>query len=208
MGTSTTHPSPRTKAWTEVRQLYRIGAASPVIAGAVARAIPDELVSSLASARLCAVEPIVARAADASGSGILDAIENERAIGHTVVEELARTAAVRTVLSEHAADPDADWVTQVRAFASECLAAAFEYFVARDIVDFVGTEALPNIAAMNAVVEAVAQEARAAGREATQSPFASPEVPEALTPAVRARAVAAVMASALAALRRRGLPDV
>jgi hypothetical protein len=190
-----------------VRQLYRAGAAPPEIAGAVARAIPDEVVGSLASPRLCSVEPIVARVAGAGCYDVLEAIEDERVVGHTVVEELARTAAVRTALIAGVTDPRPDWLTHVRAFACECLAAAFEYFVARDIVDYVGTEALPDVAAMASVIEAVAQEARAAGRDAAASPFASPEVPEALTPAVRARAVAAVMTGAFAILRRRGLAD-
>jgi hypothetical protein len=198
MGTSTSHPSPRDRDWASVLRLYATGASPGETAGAIARCVGEPLVEKLTDPALCALQSIAAEAGGASPAEVArDAVarlDECSDIGWAVLDELARTAAIRAALLVRAglAQAPAD------AFAAEYCAALFEHLVARDIADYLGTEAFPNVAAAAGFADAVAEEARLAVRSAAEDPSAA-----AWTAVDGATRVAALLALAIAALRAR-----
>lgn len=183
MGTSSSQRSPRTAEWDSVRELLASGGSPWDLAGAVARAIGPTLEQAVTAERACM------------------ALLRPGHAGHSVMADLARAAAQRAAAAEPAsAGPD-------RALAAEYLAAVFEYLVARDIADLLGTASVPDAATMMAVTEAVAEEARrevlSAGLPAEASwPGAAAEV------SARAQVIGVLLSVGLAALRRRGMSRV
>lgn len=201
MGTSASQRSPRGDAsWQAVRALYEAGSPPAVLAPALARAIPDSLLTRLADASVCA------RTLSAIGLGtpaIADPTAPAWAGTESLRTEMARTAALRVMLD----DPAVQRPELPQAFAAEYAAAIAEHAAARDLEEFVGTPSLPDVGALTRLVEAIGDEVRhevfglAPGLRA-----GDPDPPQGIG-APDADVAARLVLGAFAALRRKGAPD-
>lgn len=185
MGTSTAHRSPeRDERWEAVRGLIRRGAPAAETASAIARAVPDSALEAFAAnpalARVC-VAGLDLEAGDPYAEAWAGAESR-----HT---EILRIAALRAALRAGGADP----VEGARLLAAETVAAWFEHLVARDVEAEVGSDAVPDVAAMNDLIEAVGDEGRRAALGASGIPMHDPR-----------ELCVALVTAAFVALRGRG----
>jgi hypothetical protein len=200
MGTSQSHNSPRSASWDEVRKLYAQGADAARVAGAIARAVPEASVRAITRPQLCCldatVEQVVKSAPERATSVLVAALDEADEVGHDLPASLARAAALRTAQLIGEADIAGQPRMAARAYAAEYMAAFFEYFVERDIHDYIGGEAFPTVGAATAFAEAVALEAR----RAVMAHLASMAAEE-IAHAAGAQLVSGLMLGALGRLR-------
>jgi hypothetical protein len=197
VGTSASHRSPHSDAsWQAVRALYDVGAPPALVAGALARALPEAFLDRVADPSLCAR----ALSAMEAGSEVLADPTGVAWAGLESLEaELARTAGLRVMLGASPTPPPAELT---RAFAAEYAGAIAEHAVARDLEEYVGSPSLPDVGALSRLVEAVGDEAR---REVLALPLAPPA---GTTESERPADVAArLVLDAFAGLRGRDVPD-
>jgi hypothetical protein len=193
LGTSTSHGSPRDPSvWRALRALYEGAAPPSQIASAIANALSDEHISTFVAPEvLQPVTELIFRDTGADVERLLECWSGRE----SVAIELARIAALRTTFL--ASD---DALERVRLFSAEYAVAITEHLVARDLEELVGGSALPNVAAMNDLVEAVGNEVRQAVM-GTARPIEMGSIT--LKPE---RLVAGMMLEAFGCLRTRGGP--
>lgn len=195
MGTSQSHGSPHSAAWNLVRDLYASGASPPDLASAIADAVPEATLALVTSEHLCGLADRVSEASRSNLRSPEVALTEADHPGHSIAASLARAAAVRALLLLHGVGVEVDDYQVARTYASEYLAALFEYLVERDIYDYVGTQPFPTVADATALSQSVASLARDA--VLAQDPQSS----EAPAAASAATAVATLMLGAFAALK-------
>ncbi len=200
MGTSQSQSSPRSASWNQVRGLYASGASAGELAGAIANAIPDATLEAATRAPLCSLVGSVAEAraleVEDRHAWLGDQLAQAADLGHDLTASLARAAALRSLTALADSAPSVRIEMTAGVFAAEYLAALFEYYVERDVHEFIGGPALATVGASGDLCEAVAAEARAAVMaQADQQAPPTGETAGAL--------VAMLMLGAVAALRGR-----
>jgi len=170
MGTSTAHPSPKTKEWQEARDQYRhrqVNAGQLV--RAVARAIDPTFEAAMAGEPVARCLDVLLRHAD---EGSLDSDPDASRVGYRVREAAREELSLAGTSRQAETALDAVFLTalaQVHArreeelpealppieqqFVAHYIAGVFKHLVARDSSEFVGGDGLPTVGDRSALSE-------------------------------------------------------
>lgn len=185
MGTSSSQRSPATPEWERVRELYALGARDPSeVARRIVAALSPDVVTQMAGPGVATCVDTLLQAAavgsDTMAAGLgLPTGHSTAATIRAVAERRIATAGRASRFSDIALDALGACAVEVLtpsearsnlppagprllgSFMAGDMERCFRYFVSRDISEFVGLPALPDVAAAEATVRRIADRCRA-----------------------------------------------